>query len=89
MIHGDIKPANIFMRSCNVGLTPYCPVIGDWDLAANYKQRLIPEIWARYTPGYRAPEMLYFGYDTYKKNLVTGPTGYKYSGKEDIFALVR
>lgn len=83
IIHGDIKPINIFVRETETGtLTPF---LGDWDLAYLYKDRDEADTQHRYTLSYRPPEMSYF--NSKEGSLYTGPKGYKYTGKEDIFAL--
>ena len=84
-VHGDIKIENTFVRSCNDFGGVYCPVVGDWDLVYNYETTPTSGS-LRYTLYNRPPEMIYFTKmgDT---GILVGPTGYKYSGKEDVYAL--
>lgn len=85
VIHGDIKPENIFMRRCELTSSKVCPIVGDWDLSYYYRRTKNDENYLRYTTNFRPPEMHYFSADGIY--MIPEPYGYKYSGKEDVFAL--
>ena len=97
IMHGDIKPQNIFLKKCNEAADEYnvneqfdeiCPVIGDWDLGYYYDG--FKEDFMAYTIEYRPPEMLFFNAEYNKKDrnrMFIHNGGYVYSRKEDVFAL--
>lgn len=89
VMHGDIKPANIFLKSCSVfSFDDICPIIGDWDLGYFY-DKSNPDNFIPYTLGYRPPEMIFFNseFEGYNSSRMYFPHGYFYSEKEDMYAL--
>lgn len=85
IIHGDIKEENTFLVKTKVFGEDIFPVIGDWDLAYKYDITDETPSMTKYTLYYRPPEM---GYYTMRNNaLDQGTFGYRYSGKEDIYAI--
>lgn len=90
IMHGDIKPENIFLKSCTfLGKEDICPVIGDWDLGYYYEAP--PESFMSYTRRYRPLEMEYFNAESNNQDefnrMFVSFGGYKYSRKEDVYAL--
>lgn len=88
IIHGDIKPANIFVKKSPLD-NKALPFLGDWDLAYDIRSTDNSKQ-IRYTPMYRPPEMSYFYYQNNNNNserLLSSPDHYVYTGQEDIFAL--
>ena len=87
VIHGDIKPDNFFIKKCNDFGEQYCPIVGDWDLAYQINPEADKtESQMRYTLLYRPIEMLYFTSED-GQEVKRGSFGYKFSGKEDVYAL--
>lgn len=85
IIHGDIKEENTFLVKTKVFGEDIFPVIGDWDLAYKYDIADETPSLSKYTLYYRPPEM---GYYTMRDGiLIQGTFGYRYSGKEDIYAI--
>ncbi len=39
VIHGDIKPGNIFAKECDGPGIDICPVLGDWDLGYYFERQ--------------------------------------------------
>lgn len=90
VMHGDIKPDNIFIKTCILdGKLDICPIIGDWDLGYFYSDKpnrnLIP-----YTRGFKPVEMLYFASEMdyqISRSMFMADWAFTYSKKEDVFAL--
>lgn len=87
VVHGDIKPDNIFITKCRGFGSGYCPIIGDWDLSYYYVRTSDFENMPRYIDSYRPPELDFFITNRFKEIMDIGNKGYVYSGKENIYAL--
>lgn len=90
IMHGDIKAANIFLKKCEMfeQKDEVCPIIADWDLGYYYDSNTRVKI--PYTIGHKPLEMLFYKAEfinTDQKLMFEGNGGYKYSRKEDVFAL--
>ena len=85
ILHGDIKEHNIFLVNRADKDDELWPVIGDWDLAFKYDTGSPKPSLTRYTQNFRPPEMEFMTGAHHR--LDQGLLGYRYSGKEDIFAI--
>lgn len=90
VMQGDIKPINIFVRTCDMLYKgDVCPIIGDWDLGYFYSPKFV-ENFMSYTANYRPPEFFYFSaeYGSSERNrMFVGDDAFKYSKKEDVYAI--
>ena len=82
VLHGNICPENILLRSCSLGQINVCPMIAGWDMSFNIE---IPSNYMKYTPRYRPLEMTLFQ-DVNIDEIYTALGGYKYSKTEDGYA---
>lgn len=85
ILHGDIKEDNIFLVKRKDKNDELWPVIGDWDFSFKYTEESAIPNGVRFTSFYRPPEMQFMTDNHFKIN--QGLFGYRYSGKEDIFAI--
>lgn len=87
ILHADLKSDNIFIQKCQFDNAQYCPMIGDFDSALyigdqETNEKLGSCILVRHN---RPPELNYFCYN-HTSEILIGPGGYSFSGKEIVYA---
>ena len=86
ILHGDIKAPNTFVEGYGRGSIGLTPILGDWDMCYQFEKFGNTRKKSIYTLYYKPPELTVYT-DNYTSAITSGTTGYKFSGKEDIYAL--
>ena len=85
IIHGDLCIENIFLDQFDGLGENYLPYIANWYKGFLIEHEKHPTPLLKYKKHLRPAEMVYF--QKSKQLVETGPLGYKFSGKEDLYAL--